>query len=181
MPKFAESLSFLLEFWVNSLSFEFFHPWVFLARSKKKPAIIKQEFRIFLRLNHSVWVDGSIYAIDFQKKSLLWLLKPKRRPKSHKKLPFEEAFMTYYICFPQWVVFLRETSSLLRKLFDALHINSAKKSFFCFYTASSRKSSWFPRKKSGLHALWYIRVWNIRVSTQKLKINKGHECLIWKF
>ena len=32
-----------------------------------------------------------------------------------------------------------------------------------------------------IHALWYIRVWNIRASTQKLKINKGHECLIWKF
>ena len=33
--RFAETLSFVLEFWVSSLSFEFFHPWVFLARSKK--------------------------------------------------------------------------------------------------------------------------------------------------
>ena len=32
-----------------------------------------------------------------------------------------------------------------------------------------------------LHALWNIRVWNIRVSTQKWKIIKGHESLFWKF
>ena len=33
---FAQTLSFVLEFWVFSLSFEFFNPWVFLARSKKR-------------------------------------------------------------------------------------------------------------------------------------------------
>ena len=38
--RFAETLSFVLEFWVFSLSFEFFHPWVFLARSKKKPDLV---------------------------------------------------------------------------------------------------------------------------------------------
>ena len=32
-----------------------------------------------------------------------------------------------------------------------------------------------------LHALWNIGVWNIRVSTQKRKIIKGHESLLWKF
>ena len=32
-----------------------------------------------------------------------------------------------------------------------------------------------------IHALWNIRVWNIRVSTQKMKINKGHEYLISNF
>ena len=37
--RFAKTLSFVLEFWVSSLSFEFFHPWVFLARSKKKPGL----------------------------------------------------------------------------------------------------------------------------------------------
>ena len=30
-------------------------------------AIIKQEFGIYFRLNHSVWVDWSIYAMEFQK------------------------------------------------------------------------------------------------------------------
>ena len=32
-----------------------------------------------------------------------------------------------------------------------------------------------------LHAIWNIRVWNIRVSTQKKEKNKGHQYLIWKF
>ena len=38
-PKFAESLSFLLEFWVFSMSFEVFYPWVFMAWSKKSLAL----------------------------------------------------------------------------------------------------------------------------------------------
>ena len=32
----CQSLEFLLEFWVIFLSFEFFHPWVFFERSKKR-------------------------------------------------------------------------------------------------------------------------------------------------
>jgi len=50
------------------------------------------------------------------KKSHLWPSKAKKQSrKVTKKLPFEEAFMTHHIFFPQKVVVLRKTSILLWK------------------------------------------------------------------
>ena len=51
-----------------------------------------------------------------------------------------------------------------------------KKLKFCTWIVESRK----PRLTRNLHALWNIRVWKIRVSTQKEEKSKGHECLILK-
>ena len=55
------------------------------------------------------------------KKSPLWPSKVKKQSrKVTKQLPFEEAFMTHHIFFPQKVVVLRKTSLLLWKKNDIL-------------------------------------------------------------
>ena len=64
----------------------------------------------------------------------------KRSIKGTKKLPFMEAFHAHTYFLPQMVVLLRETSSLLWKVFDPLHTNSAKKVvLLLLYSKSSRK------------------------------------------
>ena len=55
---FAETLSFLLEFWVIFLRLEFSRPWVFFKRSKKKPALqlqIKKTDTLNLHNLPTIW------------------------------------------------------------------------------------------------------------------------------
>ena len=47
-PNFAETLSFLLEFWVIFVRLEFSCPWVFFKRSKKKAWSIHTKWQLFV-------------------------------------------------------------------------------------------------------------------------------------
>ena len=87
------------------------------------------------------------------KKSLLWPLKPKRRPKSHKKPTIWGSFYdlpTY--TFRKKSLFCRaphEKTTFLRKLFWPFTHCYRKKSFFRYHKIMHRKTSWLKRKKSG--------------------------------
>ena len=79
------------------------------------------------------------------KKSPLWPSKVKKQNrKVTKKLPFEEAFMTHHIFFPQKVVVLRKTSILLWKkmtFFENLpQLYSYETS--CFFVSHNKELSW---------------------------------------
>ena len=65
-----------LEFWVFSLSFEFFHPWVFLARSKKNLLKVQAFLVSFFRLksrSESGENQKSKFKIQFTSTSVVLL------------------------------------------------------------------------------------------------------------
>ena len=107
------------------------------------------------------------------KKSPLWPSKVKKQSRRvTKKLPFEEAFMTHHIFFPQKVVVLRKTSILLWKN-DILWKASTTYETSCFVWVTTKN---FPDLNLVFN-LALVRIWFLYLHMQNfmtfLKVPKS--------